>query len=320
MIELGVKCVIAPGTGNNWGFGGALVWLTGVVGRRSLAQYLVFPLEGDPLLVYAMGGAHAELARIWSAVAHVRAAVRGQFASETVSWIRQLGLAGSRIGVLEASENPGVEWPLEAQMQVLFEELPDAQIELISGLFHELAYIKSQEEIEAIGRAGALAVAAMQAMVAQARPGMSEHQLTAVAMRVILAAEGRPAFIRIGSSPGADPALTTANPLPSRRKLKPQDLLLIEVSAMLQGVTAQVGTAVCLGQPELPVKQLWYEVTAPGYEQLETLLRPNPIRADGRWGMALSRTYLVGEDGPTCLTEYPMNLDVVDPDLNGWVE
>lgn len=377
MIERGYDGLIVPGGQAHWGQGGALVWLTGVVDRRSLAQYLVVPRDGEALLVYAMGGAHAELARIWSAVPQVRAAARGQFAKEIVAYLRHMGLESGRIGVLEASENPGVEWPPEAQMQVLYEELPDARIELVSGLFHELAFTKSQEEVEAIGRAGALAVAALKGMVSQARPGMSEHQLSSAAMRVILAAEGRPASIRVGSTPGRQPAITAANPLPSQRRFRPGDLLLLEVSAMLQGVTAQVGTAMCLGQPADAVQRLWHEVLVPGFEQLESLLRPgvplkeiqkasrwfrgkgyqtaplllhgldidaskpwvftddivaepferklqagmvvvlrpNPIQADGRWGMGISRTYLVGEDGPACLTDYPLELVGEDRDF-----
>ncbi|NIL99319.1 MAG: hypothetical protein GTO62_20035, partial [Planctomycetales bacterium] len=90
--------------------------------------------------------------------------------------------------------------------ETLYTELPAAQIELVAGLFHELAYLKSSEEIEAIGRAGDLAVAALQAMVERAKPGLSEHKLTAAATGVILAAEGRPDFIRVGSTPGAAPA------------------------------------------------------------------------------------------------------------------
>lgn len=133
----------------------------------------------------------------------------------------------------------------------------------------------------------------------------------------------------------------------------------------------------CLGQPADAVQRLWHEVLVPGFEQLESLLRPgvplkeiqkasrwfrgkgyqtaplllhgldidaskpwvftddivaepferklqagmvvvlrpNPIQADGRWGMGISRTYLVGEDGPACLTDYPLELVGEDRDF-----
>ena len=370
MAERSLDCLIVPGGQSTWSQGGALTWLSGLVDRRSMAQYIVFPREGEPLLVYAMGGAHTELARIWSFIPNVRAAGRGRFAETMAEWVKSLGLERGRIGVLEVTANPGLEWPPEAQIKTLYTQLPQARIELISGLFHELAYLKSAEEIEAMSRAGALVVAALQALVEQVKPGMTEHQITAPAARVILAAEGRPDFIRIGSTPSAAPTLTTANPLPSNRPLQVGDMLLIELSALLQGVTAQVGTVVCLGQPDKVIQQFWDEVMLPSFQQLEShlrpgvrltdiqtagrffrdkgvqsaplllhgldletssprvfsgeiqaepfeetlkpgmvvVLRPNPIAADGRWGMGLSRTYAITDRGHHLLTDFPLRL------------
>lgn len=370
MAQRGFDCLIVPGGQGTWSQGGGLTWLSGLVDRRSLAQYLVFPGEGEPLLVYAMGGAHTELARMWVSVPNVRAAQRGRFAEVMAEWIKSLGLEKGRIGILEVTSNPGVEWPPDGQIQTLYAELPQAHLELISGLFHELVHIKSEEELEAIGRAADLAVAALRAMVERAGPGITEHQLTAAAARVILAAEGRPDFIRIGSTPSTAPAVTVANPLPSDRQLQVGDMVLIEISALLQGVTAQVGTVICVGQPDSVVQQFWDQVMLPGYRQLETqlrsgvrladiqqagayfrqkgaqsapllvhgldieasspfvfvneiqaeafeealqpgmvvVLRPNPITADGHWGMCLSRTYAIAADGPRLLTDYPLEL------------
>ena len=370
MAARNFDCLIVPGGQGSWSQGGGLTWLSGLVDRRSMAQYVVFPRQGEPLLVYAMGGAHTELARMWASVPNVRAAQRGRFAETMAEWIKSLGLEKGRIGILEVTSNPGIEWPPDGQIQTLYAELPEAQIELVSGLFHELAHLKSDEEIEAIGRAGDLVVAALQAMVEQAGPGITEHQLTAAATRVILAAEGRPDFIRIGSTPSTEPAITIANPLPSNRPLQLGDMVLIEISALLQGVTAQAGTVICLGQPDSLVQQFWDQIMLPGYRQLETqlqpgvrltdiqqagayfrqkgvqsaplllhgldieasspqvfvdqlqaeafeeelqpgmvvVLRPNPITADGQWGMCLSRTYAITADGPRLLTDYPLEL------------
>lgn len=289
MARRGFDCLIVSGGQSSWSQGGGLTWVSGLLDRRSLAQYVVFPLEGEPLLVYGMGGAHAELARMWTSVPEVRAADRGRFADTIAAWIKSQGLEKARIGVLEAVANPGLEWPPDGQMHTLHAELPEAQIELISGLFHELAHLKSDEEIEAIGRAGDLAVAALQAMVERAGSGLTEHQLTAAATRVILAAEGRPDFIRVGSTPSTDPAITVANPLPSNRQLKGGDLVLMEVSAMLQGVTAQVGTVVCVGQPDPAVRQFWDEMMLPGYKHLAAHLKAGTPLAEIRQAGAYFR-------------------------------
>ena len=370
MAGQGFDCLIVPGGQAAWSQGGALTWLSGLVGKRSMAQYMVLPRDGEALLVYAMGGAHTELARQWTSLTKVQAAMGGRFAETMVEYIKSLGLERGRIGVMEATANPGLEWPPEAQMETLYEGLPEAQIELISGLFHQIAYLKSDEEIEAIAQAGELAVAALQAMIEQARPGVSENKLTAVATRVILAAEGRPDFIRVGSTSSVAPALTVANPLPSKRELQVGDMVLLEVSAMLQGVTAQVGTVICVGQPDKTTKDFWDEIMVPGLQHLEAqlrpgvilreiqqageffrergyqsaplllhgldidassprvyvdeyqaesfeeelkpgmvvVLRPNPITSDGQWGMCLSRTYAITNEGHRLLTDFPLEL------------
>ena len=54
-----VDGIIASGGGNNWGFGGALVWLSGLRMREAaVAQYVVFPLEGEPTLICGFEGPH----------------------------------------------------------------------------------------------------------------------------------------------------------------------------------------------------------------------------------------------------------------------
>jgi len=334
-----------------------------------MAQYLVMPREDDPVVAYPMGGAHSELARIWSQLP-VQTIDRGDYAATIADQILELGLAEGRVGVLEVTANPGVEWPPETHILNLKAALPGADIQLISGWFHELAFRKSDEEIEAISRAGKLAVAALDAMVASAKPGLTEHQLTAAATRMILSAEGRTDFVRVGSTRGKTPAITTANPLPSNRRLLDRDLLLLEVSVMLQGVTAHAGTILTLGEPTSEVQQFFDEVLVPGYLQLEAILQPgtpltdiqqagqffreqghqsaplllhgldiedstprvfvheiqaepyeqslqpnmvvvlcsNPITADGKWGLCLSRTYLITETGHQMLTNVPLEI------------
>jgi len=373
MAGQGFDCLIVSGGQASWSQGGALTWLSGLVGKRSMAQYMVLPRDGEPLLVYAMGGAHTELARKWTSLTKVQAAMGGRFAETIVEYIKSLGLERGRIGVMEATANPGVEWPPEAQIEALYEGLPEAQIELVAGLFHQVAYLKSDEEIKAIAQAGELAVAALQAMIEQAGPGLSENKLTAAATRVILAAEGRPDFIRVGSTPSMAPTLTVASPLPSRRQLQAGDMVLLEVSALLQGVTAQVGTVICVGQPDKSVMHVWDEIMVRGFQHLEAqlrpgvilreiqqaggffreqgyqsaplllhgldidassprvftqeyqaesfeeelkpgmvfVLRPNPITPDGQWGMCLSRTYAITDEGHRLLTDFPLELMTV---------
>ena len=60
MRELKLDVAIVPGGPSHWSWGGGMMWLTGHWEWHALAAYVVVPLEGEPTLVYSMGGTHCE--------------------------------------------------------------------------------------------------------------------------------------------------------------------------------------------------------------------------------------------------------------------
>lgn len=273
MSQRGFDCLIVPGGQSNWSQGAGMTWLTGLIDTRAMAQYVVFPREGEPLLVYGMGGSHAELMRRTVSACRVQVCSRGNYAEVMAEYVKSLGLERGRIGVLECIAGAIPEFPPQAQMIGLQTGLPEAKIEFVPGLIHALACLKSDEEVQAIGRAGALAVAALRAMVERAVPGATEHTLVAAATKVILACGGRVDFISVGSTPGDSPSLTEANPIPSARKLNSGDLILAEISAGFMGVTARIGNPICVGKPS-PVVSGLSHVASEGFTRFESLLKP----------------------------------------------
>lgn len=305
MAARGFDCLIVPGGQSNWSQGAGMTWLSGLVDSRSMAQYVVFPREGTPLLVYGMGGAHVELMRrTVSPLCRVYVCSRGQYAEVMVDYIRSLGLDKSRIGILECIAGKRPEFPPQVQMQALQSGLPDAKLEFVSGLFHSLALLKSDEEIEARGRAGALAVAALQAVAARAAPGVTEHALVAAATQVILAHGGRVESIAIGSTRGNAPDLPAANLLPSHRKLERSALVLTHISAGFMGTTAHIGQPISVGRPATAVNDLW-QVAADGFARLENCLQP-----DAPWGKMIETASVFRSRGYQCAPLLLHGLDI----------
>src|SRR6266581_7806827 len=101
MREHKLDCVIVPGGPSHWSFGGGMLWLTGHWEWHALACYVVVPLEGEPTLVYSMGGTHAESVRRETAAAltDVRGSRGGQYAEVMADRIVELGLERGRIGL-----------------------------------------------------------------------------------------------------------------------------------------------------------------------------------------------------------------------------
>jgi Xaa-Pro aminopeptidase len=275
MIEREVEGVIAPGCGNNWGFGGALVWLSGLQLREAAtAQYVVFPFEGEPTLICAFDGPHLEAVRRHVFVKDVRSSEGGRFGKVMADRIGELGLSAGRIGLIEGSPGRNFDVMPYNHFQVLQERLPKAKFELLKGLYHELLYLKSPEEIAVIERAGELLDRAYEAMCQTARPGVTESELMAAAGEAMVRGGGTTGLLIIGSTSSSNPALPFGNTRPSLRKLQPGDVIVNELSAGVLGYTAQFGNPICIGEPDPKVRRFWDEVVEPGFKLLAEYMRP----------------------------------------------
>ena len=221
MREHKLDCVIVPGGPSHWSFGGGMQWLTGHWEWHAISSYVVVPLDGEPTLVFSMGGTHAEACRreCANALTDVRHSRNGRYAEVMVERIRELKLERGRIGLIEIDPRHGDYLPVN-QYDVLRQSLPDAELIFTHGFMHELVVVHSEEELRCVRKAGLLCERAMEAMVARAKPGVPEYELRAAAGAAILDGGGDIDFLIIGSTPMADPALVFGNPRPSQRRLQ----------------------------------------------------------------------------------------------------
>ncbi|WP_161142643.1 M24 family metallopeptidase [Propylenella binzhouense] len=275
MQELALDVVICPGGPSHWSFGGGMTWLSGHWEWHALANYVVFPREGEPTLVYSMGGTHCEAVRreTAGALSDVRSSRNGQFGRVMAERIRELGCEKGRIGLLEVDPRHGDYLPVN-QYNALKEALPEAELVFTKGIMHELLSVHSEEELDCVRHAGRLCTAAMEAIAARARPGVTEYQLRAAAGAAILEGNGDIDFLIIGSTPMADPAQVFGNPRPSSRRLEPGDIILMELAAGYRGFSAQIGQPICLGEPPAELRRFWDEIARPGYERMIAAIGP----------------------------------------------
>ena len=375
MREAKLDCMIVPGGPSHWSFGAGMLWLTGHWEWHSLACYVLVPLEGEPTMIYSMGGTHAEAVRreVAVAVSDVRHSRNGRFAEVMVERIKELKLERGRIGLMEVDQRHKDYLPVN-QYNVLRESLPDAELVFTVDFLHELLSVHSAEELDCIRKAGKLCQDAIEALVARARPGVKDCELRAAAGAAILEGGGDIDFLIIASSSMANPAMVFGNPRPSQRVLSKGDYINMELAAGYRGYTAQIGSPICIGQPTDMVRNFWEEITLPGYkriiaeiapgkpvenmrlaakffrdkgvqsrpiqchgidlvtdhphvnaesvvcEEFEKVLKPgmimmaepNPITADGTFGMFLGHTFIITKTGHECVDNFPLELVVVD--------
>jgi Xaa-Pro dipeptidase len=288
MREQRLDCVIVPGGPSHWSYGGGMLWLTGHWEWHALACYVVVPLEGEPTLVYSMGGTHAEAVRreVAAALQDVRSSRGGAYGEVMAERILELGLQRGRIGLLEVDPRHSDHLPAN-QFNTLRAKLPEAELVFTSGWMHELLSIHSAEELDCVRKAGQLCQDAMQALVARAAPDVAEYQLRAAAGAAILEGGGDIDFLIIGSTPMSNPAMVFGNPRPSGRLLQRGDIVMMELAASYRGYSAQIGSPVCVGAPTPQVRRFWDEIAKPGYLGMVAAIQPGApveaIRTAGRF-------------------------------------
>src|SRR5580704_1828355 len=341
MREHKLDALIVPGGPSHWSFGGGMLWLTGHWEWHALASYVLVPLEGEPTMIYSMGGTHAEAVRrqVEIAVTDVRHSRSGRYADIMVERIRELKLERGRIGLMEIDPRHGDYMPV-IQYNVLHDNLPDAELVFTKGFLHELLSVHSAEELDCVRKAGVLCKNAMDAMVARARPGVKEYELRAAAGSAILEGGGDIDFLIIGSTPMANPAQIFGNPRPSGRVLQKGDIINMELAAGYRGYTAEIapgkpaenmrlaskffrdngyqsrptqchGIDLVTDGPHVVAEHVsaekFEEVLKPG---MVIMAEPNPITPDGLFGIFLGHTFIVTGSGHEVVDDFPLEIAV----------
>ncbi|MDR7482052.1 MAG: M24 family metallopeptidase [Armatimonadota bacterium] len=282
MGRLGLDGLIVCGGPSHWSYGGGVLWLANHREWHAMCTYLFVPREGEPTLLYGMGGTHIEATRRAVAVRDVRPAPRGQFGEVLATCIKEAGIERGRIGITVADPRYNDYLPVN-QYVTLARALPDATLEFVGDFFHEFLVVKSAEELARVRKAGELCARALLAMADAARPGAAEWELKAAAAAAMLQGGGELDFVIVGATPMDDPRMVFGNPRPSGRRLQRGDIVLNEVAAGYEGYTAQMGVPICVGPPTGHVRRIFDEVVLPGFQTLAAELRPgNTFQAMAR--------------------------------------
>src|SRR5512143_4011248 len=110
----------------------------------------------------------------------------------------------------------------------------------------ELRIVKEPGEIKRIRAAAKVAEIGMQAAIAAVKPGVTESQIAAAA-EFALRQAGAEEFWRTYVSSG--PRTNIAHGLPTTRKLRKGDLVMIDIHPIVNGYSADICRTVCVGKP-----------------------------------------------------------------------
>jgi Xaa-Pro aminopeptidase len=160
------------------------------------------------------------------------------YATGFVRMAAEMGLAERRIGV----ESTGMRFQ---EAEALRASSPGISLESIDGILSGIRAIKSSDEVELMRQAARLTEKALDEVIADLRPGMSEIELRSrLHIALLGAGSDGPGFDTLIAS-GPRGALQHA--APSARVIGPGDAVILDVGARYCGYTADITRTVVLG-------------------------------------------------------------------------
>jgi len=254
MREVGIDCLIIVGNaGLNLYRLADLRYLTGMP-REGV---LLFPLEGDPVML-SFGGGHDPEAWVTD---HRNGYPR--FAGGVVAIIEERGWGRCTFGALLSGYEGDLNFPMQIERSIS-RDLPEARIVDAAPILAGVRRIKTDFEIERF-RAGCQAgMRAIAAVAELARPGVDDLNVKAELMSTLFRAgcASHTLLLFHSGSRSIHGAMGGSLPAPKGRILQEGDVINTEFDAMFEGYCAQFNQPFFIGK----VDDAWQDVAAIGAE------------------------------------------------------
>ncbi|HLM32209.1 MAG TPA: M24 family metallopeptidase [Solirubrobacterales bacterium] len=246
--------------------GSAIPWLTRwPVTREAVCVFT--PGERDLLLVDFYN--HVPNATRIATEADVR--WTGPNAIETaISELRRRGAAGRPVAVIGA---------LPHAAHLALGDVAGRVVEM-SKDYLSLRHVKSAEEISWLRVGCELTDRAVNALAAELRPGLSEHQLADICERAYVPAGGRTHIHYMGVTPMAEPGLSVPAQWTSARRVEPGDAVSCEISASFWDYAGQVLRTFAVAAEPTPLYLELHEVAVAAFDAIVDRLHPGATAAE----------------------------------------
>lgn len=249
MAADGLDVLILPASANRWEQSMAdSRYVTGIGGFGTETLTIVPRGEAPTAYLFNRSGWWKSHANRW--IDDVRDG-RNQWTRNIIERLGEIGFTRGRIGLsglLGGTRTPDGTAP-HYTVEALRAQYPQAEIVDASGLVQDLRSIKSAEEVATLERSAAITDEMVAAMIATARPGVTERAVYAALVNaMLLGGADLPSLLIFASGPGLE--IGHGQFVPTDRVLQDGDLLVNELEARVAGYGAQTVAPVWLGRPD----------------------------------------------------------------------
>ncbi len=276
---------------------------------ESVANWVVFPLDGQPTLIFRRRQERDELQEKSSVEFDLRMS-RFNRSQLLIDRLKELGMQNARIGVGNLSgqmrlDEGGVSY---ITMSRLKEALPKARFDTAVKLLMRVKLQRGPEEIEVLRRGSRVSELAVRAIVETAGPGVTQRDVWFNVFKTLLDATGE-AVPRNSIRAGHE--ANTARGRPLNEAFRAGQICGQELSGSLLGYHSQVNHAMCIGPPApkhwesafnycVEIFHTLKDAAKPGvsFEELSELCRKKVEERGTAWWGVVFHTGGASGDGP----------------------
>ena len=312
MAKRGIDCLLLPANTGRWEqLQGDSRYLT-TIGGFATEVFTVFPCEGDVTAYIFNRAAWWKQAQKW--VADVRDG-RNRWGQNAIERINELGLQKGTIGISGLAglfRAPEGIIPYSS-VKAIQDAFPLAKILNATEMMQDIRAVKSAEEVSMLERSAAIVEKTIEAMVANANPGVSEKELYGAMVHAMLANGGElPTLFFLSAGPG----ISNSSFVPTDYRIQRGDRIIDEIEAKYCGYAAQAVCPVVLGSPDDEYQKM-IDISRACFDAILDAMKPGvtfgrlfdiyrgTVEQQGKgkylWNHPMMHARGLGDDGPALL-------------------
>jgi Xaa-Pro aminopeptidase len=312
MAKRGIDVLLLPANTGRWEqLQGDSRYLT-AIGGFATEVFTVFPREGEVTAYIFNRAAWWRQAQKW--VSDVRDG-RNRWGQNAIERINELGWQRGTIGISGLAglfRAPEGIIPYSS-VKMIQDAFPHATIVNATEMMQEIRAVKSAEEVSMLERSAAIVEKTIEAMVENARPGVSERELYGAMVHAMLANGGELPTLFFLS---AGPELTSSSFVPTDYRIQKGDRIIDEIEAKYGGYAAQAVCPVAIGAPNDEYARM-VEISRACFDAIVSTMKPGvtfgtlfdvytrTVEEFGNgkylWSHPMMHARGLGDDGPALL-------------------
>ena len=237
-----------------------------------MPTYLIFPLDGEPTLILHFYN-HIPCTREMAVIEDVQWHFNNPVKCVVDNLIKKK-LDRGVIGVVGLSTIP------YSHFTGIREKLPEARFVDVASDYDRIRWIRSEEEIEWFRKSAYLTDLTVEALEKRIRPGMTEHDLTAIVYDAFLHEGGQLWIAFISTTSMEEPTLYVPWQFPTSRVVRHGHVVITEITVGYYGYNAQIHRPFAVGREPTPLYRRLFETALECFERVSKALRDGATTED----------------------------------------